>query len=656
MQKTKNSLVTIIIWIIVLMLAGNLSLFSTIFSGNSSRQQVTEDPYMNTLAYDTTIEVKEDNSYRISENITVVFDTSRHGIYRYIPTKGVISEVAEDGTITDTPYFAKFSDIRCKTHELDVSDDNGNKVLRFGSPDYTVNGQQEYQLSYHITPATSKGYPNAYYNVFPTGWQNSIPEGSRFTIQFPKDFDHDRLRFYYGAYGEQYNGNEIIDLSWEGNTVTGTLKTALQTGQGLTFFAQMEDGYFTSVHTSWSINLKIIGISAAVLLILLILFVKFGKDEPIIPSVQFQPPEGLDSAAVGYIIDGNVSTTDIMSMILFWADRGFLSIRETKNNSLAFTKLRDLPADAPDYAVRFFQGMFGSGSVGKDVTINSLKYRMATTFEKTQYLLKKRFSPYVYTTSSKVARGISFALAMIPLFVFTIYLSTISFSNAALYLLVLLYFIGLLIFANNVDFWYSKASSSRTLMGSAATALCITPLIAIFLVYGIRMMQGRLINLLPGMICVLLVSFAAVPLSGFMKKRTSQCVQWMGYLAGLRDFIETAELERMQVIAQESPHLFYHILPFAYVFGLSDILLDKMKDLTLPAPEWYYSRSGNPYFDYHRMHRMIHTDMRHLATTITTPRPQSNSSSGSSGFSGSSFSGGGGFSGGGFGGGGGGSW
>ncbi len=141
-----------------------------------------------------------------------------------------------------------------------------------------------------------------------------------------------------------------------------------------------------------------------------------------------------------------------------------------------------------------------------------------------------------------------------------------------------------------------------------------------------------------------------------MKKRTDQCVEWMGYLAGLRDFIETAELERMKVIAEQSPHLFYHILPFAYVFGLTDILLDKMRDLSLPAPDWYETRNASPYFDYYLMHRMMHEEMRSTATTISTPRPSSSSgSSGSGGFSGGS-GGSGGFSGGGFGGGGGGSW
>lgn len=56
-----------------------------------------------------------------------------------------------------------------------------------------------------------------------------------------------------------------------------------------------------------------------------------------------------------------------------------------------------------------------------------------------------------------------------------------------------------------------------------------------------------------------------------MKQRTKQCVEWMGRLAGLRDFIETAELDRMKVMAEEHPEMFYHILPYASVLGVSDI-------------------------------------------------------------------------------------
>ena len=140
--------------------------------------------------------------------------------------------------------------------------------------------------------------------------------------------------------------------------------------------------------------------------------------------------------------------------------------------------------------------------------------------------------------------------------------------------------------------------------------MSVTSVLAFVFVYGIGMLRGTILNLFPGILSAALVSCAGMILTGFMKKRTEQCVEWMGYLAGLRDFIETAELERMKVIAEQSPHLFYHILPFAYVFGLTDLLLDKMRDLSLPAPDWYETRSSSPYFDYYLMHRMMHEDLR----------------------------------------------
>ena len=46
--------------------------------------------------------------------------------------------------------------------------------------------------------------------------------------------------------------------------------------------------------------------------------------------------------------------------------------------------------------------------------------------------------------------------------------------------------------------------------------------------------------------------------------RDSQCIEWMGYLAGLRDFIETAELDRMKMLAKDQPQMFYHIMPDVY--------------------------------------------------------------------------------------------
>ena len=289
--------------------------------------------------YHTALEVHEDNSYTVSENINVYFKNSRHGIYRYIPYKGIITEAQTDGDLLDIPYYGEFSHIK-SSETLDVTTENGNKVFRFGDEDTMVREQKSYSFTYKITPVTSKGYENAYYNVFPTGWRNSIPAGSSFTINFPADFDHDALRLYWGSYGEQKDASDITKLTWSGNTLTGVLKEELPVGAGMTFYAPMENGYFKDVHTSWSLNMPFMIVTAAITAVLLLLFFLFGRDTPIIPSVQFQPPAGLDSAAVGYIIDGSVSDEDITSLFVFWADRGFIKIRETKNKTLAFRKMR----------------------------------------------------------------------------------------------------------------------------------------------------------------------------------------------------------------------------------------------------------------------------------------------------------------------------
>lgn len=647
------------IWLLLFFTSGNFGLMGRLFSSsNKAQQTVMEDLNMTTDLYHTEIQIQEDNSYLISEEIKVSFDSPRHGIYRYVPQKGIITEMKEDGSVVDIPYYAYFDSDKVKSSvPVEISEDNGNEVFCLGDSEVTVDGEQEYRLQYQVSPITSKGYENVYYNVFPTGWQNEIPVGSNFVITFPKSIPEEALQIYYGRYGERMDGHDIVNLTWNGNTVSGELTEALPVGTGMTFYVPMEAGYFHSVNTSWPENLSLICIAVIAFLILTALFFLFGKERAIIPSIQFQPPKGLDSAAVGYIVDGNVSDADVISLILYWADKGYLKIRETKKSTLAFTKLKQLPEDAPEYEHTLFEGIFGRyAPIGTAVVLSNLKYKTAKSFSEAKEQIAKSYSHKVYTRGSKIARIASIVLSSIPLFIFTGYLVLYTMANALVFLLPVLYFTGVLLFSRTVDYWYSRAKSSRFILGSVSVAMSMTSVIAFILVYGIGMIRGTILNFFPGLVAVSVVSFAGFVTTGFMKKRTEECIEWMGYLAGLRDFIETAELERMQVIAQESPQLFYHILPFAYVFGLTDVLLDKMKDLTLPAPEWYETRSGNmTHFDYYLMHRMMHADMRQVTTTISTPKPVESSSGSSGGFSGGGSSGGG-FSGGGFGGGGGGSW
>ncbi len=124
---------------------------------------------------------------------------------------------------------------------------------------------------------------------------------------------------------------------------------------------------------------------------------------------------------------------------------------------------------------------------------------------------------------------------------------------------------------------------------------------------------------------------------------------WMSQILGMKDFIKSVELDQLELLVEEDPHLFYNVLPFAYVLDLSDRWIKKFETLTIPPSTWYVT----PMHYHPRMYRNLNTTMSKLNSSMTSVPAAKGSSGG--GFS-SGGSSGGSFGGGGFGGGGGGSW
>ena len=136
-----------------------------------------------------------------------------------------------------------------------------------------------------------------------------------------------------------------------------------------------------------------------------------------------------------------------------------------------------------------------------------------------------------------------------------------------------------------------------------------------------------------------------------MQQRTKKSIELMGKLLGLKNFIEVAEVDRINMLVEENPNYFYNVLPYAYVMGLTDKWAKNFENINMARPTWYVGRSDRDMFDVWLMSRMINNCNRSISNNIKYTVSE-DSGSGGGGFSG----GGGGFSGGGFGGGGGGSW
>ena len=626
--------------------------------GSESRQEseVEYDSNMQTTGYEVQIEVKEDNSYSIQEQINVDFLNKRHGIYRYIPIKGCSIYKNQDGETEKVPYYAEVTDIQASVECADY-EENGNQVMQLGSADTYVYGPTMYQIAYTYTPVFQQEiYSNIYLNIYPTQWQNEIPKGSHFQITFPKEIDQKKIQFYYGSYGSVKDANDILSWELRGKVLTGTLTETLPLGSGLTVFSNLGEDYFDSVYLVGPVINVSVFCSIFFLILTVLLFFLFGRDEKIIPSIQYQPPQGMDSAAVGYIIDGVVEDRDVISLIIYWADKGYLAIYEDKGK-ICLKRQKDLPENAPMYQKTMFQRFFKKKN---EVFLDTLKYKFSDTMSAVKEGVKLCYSGEnrLYTRSSAAARVFSYIFCGLPMVCFLFLKDLYCYTDglqfcAEIFLNVLLY-VGVFVLCLGVDRWYGKSYFSRRNHVIWGGLLSFASVLGLLGMYISKVMQGTVFNFIPSAIVMAVATGMMIPLVVFMRKRTHQCIEWMGYLAGLRDFIETAELERMKVMAQEHPQLFYHIIPYAYVFGLSDVFAEKMKELSLDAPEWYHTTTRYDYFDYYMVHRAFSRNLEKVTETLTIPKPETSSGS-SSGSFGGGFSGGG-FSGGGFGGGGGGSW
>ena len=125
----------------------------------------------------------------------------------------------------------------------------------------------------------------------------------------------------------------------------------------------------------------------------------------------------------------------------------------------------------------------------------------------------------------------------------------------------------------------------------------------------------------------------------------------------VREFIRTAEYDRLKMLSEENPEYFFNIMPYACIFGMSSKWAEKFSDFRIPQPSWYTSTTGtwDPFFGHYMYVNTGHMVSSAVAEHYRAVGADMLSSAVDSGGSGGGF-GGGGFSGGGFGGGGGGSW
>lgn len=589
-------------------------------------------------SYDINIKVKEDNSFKIDEKIDAFFFIPKHGIFRKIPLRNKV--VRQDGT---TSYNrAKITDIKVDANYT-TSITDGNREIKIGDADQVLTGEKKYHISYlyNLGRDTGKDYDELYLNLIGKEWDTVIGNVT-FTIAMPKEFDPKELGFSSGAEGSTDSSNITYEVV--GNVIKGTYQGDLKEGQALTVRLKLPEGYFVGASSNLD-ALMIFSIIIPIFFVLIttMMWYKYGKDNKVVETVEFYPPDDYNSAEVGFLYKGKANKNDAISLLIYLANKGYLKIADyerktlfSKVQSFKITKLKDYDGENENEET-FLKGLFKSGK-STSVTAKDLENTFYITLNKIITDLNKKTNRQKIYEKSSLGKG-GFIILMIAItFILITVKPVFEFGGMELMPLALLFpGIGFSVLFATV---FGKTPIVVKLFG-LVWGLIFGGSVWIGMVLPALLVEPMyLVAYLIGIICTL----AMILLFKVMPKRTIFGNQMLGKIKGFKNFLEKAEKSKLEELVMEDPEYFYNILPYTYVLGISDKWIKKFEIIALESPSWYDGSSG---FNMMTFGSFMNTTMTSASTAMSSSPSSSGGGSGGSG---------GGSSGGGSGGGGGGSW
>src|SRR3989344_5283087 len=572
--------------------------------------------------FNATITIQKDGSVFVTENIIYDFGSNqKHGIFRDIPLTAI------NGPRLNINVSGVSDDIRNEfgqSYQYTTSITNNVLRIKIGEPNVFVTGIKNYIISYQVDNAirTFNDRDELYWNVTGNQWPVAIQNARALVILPDSSIQNVRMDCFTGPQGGIQKNCTFNQV--DSSVVRYSTTQSLNVNEGLTLVLGIPLGYiqntyvppqqtYSSSNTSTSSNNFILGIFLGLFIIFIFVLVislfarraAKTKPKPVIPRElrgrpvvpEYNPPDNLPPIEIGTLLDGRVDVTDISSVIMDLAIRGYLKIRYTTQEirfwpdkkDFELIKLKD-GADLVHPADKIiFKLLFKSRGSVKLSDLKEQKNDFQAQIKKIQedteqYLRDKGYFDRTAKDKSKKLKTYLW-IATAILFIGT-FLLTISPS-----------WFGLIFIASFAGF---------------VGAVIVIPI-----------MIMRLAN-----------------------KLTPRGIAALGKILGFKEFLQLTDKDKLRLLnaPELQPEMFEKFLPYAMVLGVEDKWAQKFEGIYNTTPNWYEDPTAASFNSY-VFARNLALFNSSFNQVLSIP-----SSSSSSGF------GGGGSSGGGSGGGGGGSW
>ncbi len=326
--------VIIIILAFIWFLMFGLDLFFGDFNRfNKKEEYVSPADGFTIEKYHVVLDVREDNKVEVTENITVNFTSPyKHGILKFTPLW--LEYTGKDGKTIKRK--ANVSNYRAEGDPYSLDVVKKKPRIKIGSAyEFVGIGNKEYVIKYTYDMGKDpyKKFDEFIFHTYGDYWGTEIKNAS-VEVNMPKSIEGYKVNFFKDKYREN-NINDLVNYNISGNTLYASFNAdndyetqlakycdsqvhMLEDGtcdtfgfdsqykpltRSLTVDIELPDGYF--VGGSWNYGWGSF-ISSIIIFFLtawtIYIWIKYGKDyAKKAQTIEFYPPDGLDSAEIGYV-------------------------------------------------------------------------------------------------------------------------------------------------------------------------------------------------------------------------------------------------------------------------------------------------------------------------------------------------------------------
>ena len=548
--------------------------------------------------------VTETNDIQITEEMDVFFNYDKHGIYRVIPEKNTIIADGDKKQID-----ARVSNITVNEKFTSTSQD-GYKILKIGDKDRTIVGDKKYIIKYTYSIErynTKEGIDEFYFNI--VGDKINTTIGSvEYNIEFPKKYNKENIYLYAGRDEYKLDGEEtvneekgIITDVLSDTVLSGKINSMITPFKSVTLRIKLGKDYFILRNNYTDILAKIgTAVSAMTFIYTLIILYKYGRDKKLSDIITFKLPKELDVSNTYYL--KYKTTTDyrkiVPALIIEFANEGYIEIgdgadRQEKGifakkpkDRFDIIKIKDYNGD--QYRKKIFDAIFSKGDVITEKNIKKVGQNIVTAVtEGTEVMQNSKFDKEVYDQSGLKHVWKILGMTIIPLII--LFLGAVSFVGSIGLTFKIISTIAILVSVFLSVMCLKETSRTTTIIG------VVIQLIIIILMLVYAGVEAKFISGLGSgvyyIVSAILLSLQVL-ISFWMEKKTQKGMMYEAQVNGFVKYIKTAREDELKEMVMEHPTMFFDILPYTYIFGISKLWINKFSNIEIEKPEWY---TGNVY-------------------------------------------------------------